>query len=305
MRCWLFALLALLAAAAGCATGSDETEGETSAAVSEDQCLIARYTGANTHRPSSSFFGGEVLARGGERVSVMALEVNGADDFDVLIVGAGERAGATGSLGTVKLAELVSKVDASYHFEVHDRQGRARGFRATIDVLRDRPDCLNFRRICYRAIGGQCEGISVLAPATYLPDGRRKLFVSVGSQLHDTCCLARSDGAFCTSATRRRDLNPFVADAVCAAEWNRAWYDTTNAAFWPHVFDPTQFEYSVRPCARATGSYGYLTWDIATGAPTDASWVPPTDARIDRSDAQDWCKNGAGGWGGLFYTFCK
>jgi hypothetical protein len=304
MRCFLFALLASLAFGTGCATGVDDTE-ETSAAASSAQCLIARYTGANTDTPSSAFFGEEVLARAGQRVSVTAVEVNGADDFDVLIVGAAERAGATASLGTVKLAEIVSKVDASYHFEVHDKQGRARGFRATIDVTLDRSDCLYERRLCYRAIGGQCEGILFAAPAKYLPDGKRKLWVSVGSQLHDTCCLARSDGAFCTGATRGRDLNPFAENGPCAAEWNRAWYDTKNAAFWPRIFDPTQFDYSVRPSAQTSGSYGYLTWDIATGTPTNASWLPPTGATIDRSDAPEWCKNGTGGWGGLFYTRCK
>jgi hypothetical protein len=300
MRLCFFAFLAV----AGCGTVSDEGEDETSSAASStDPCLIARYTGTNSNAPGSSFFGSEVLARAGQRVSATAVEVNGEDDFDVLIVGADVRAGATGSLGTVKLAEIVSKVDANYHFEVHDRSGRARGFRATIDVLRDRPDCLNERRICYRATGGQCEGIA-FASATFLPDGRRQLWVSVGSQLHDTCCLAHSDGAFCTSATRGRDLNPFTGDAVCAAEWNRAWYDTKWGASWPQIFDPTQFEYSVRPAARTNGSYRHLIWNVAQGAPAEGSWRPPSGAWIDKADAAEWCPSGTGR-AGVWYDRCQ
>jgi hypothetical protein len=294
-----FALLGFVAAFAGigaCAPPAEEDDIETAgAAVSQsDQCLVQRYTAENGAAPSAFFSGNEVLARAGQRVSVAAVDSKGDVGFEVLIVGADQRAPATSASGDVKLAEIVSSVDARYHFEIRDASGRARTFRATIDVILDRPDCVNGRRLCYRAIGSQCKGIPVLAPAKYLADGRRTLSISAGSQLHDTCCLAHSDGQFC-GGNEGRDLNPLSGDIVCGPEWNRAWYDTKNLASWAQVFDPTQFEYAVSPVARTTGSYAYLTWAIATGEPTKASALPASGSWTDKSDASRWCSRGVGG----------
>jgi hypothetical protein len=91
---------------------------------------------------------------------------------------------------------------------------------------------------CFGGIGVRCKGIAGVAsftkhPNTCLVDG----WMSVGSILHDKCCLATNNTGFSCSGINKGNK------ALCKQEWNEAWYNTQCTQLgaprqWRHTFGP-------------------------------------------------------------------
>ena len=91
---------------------------------------------------------------------------------------------------------------------------------------------------CFGGIGVRCKGIAGVAPFTKHPntcfvDG----WMSVGSILHDKCCLASNNTGFSCSGINKGNK------ALCKQEWNEAWYNTQCTQLgaprqWRHTFGP-------------------------------------------------------------------
>jgi hypothetical protein len=301
VRCSALIALGIL----GCACGSTgEHESYSEELDDSGYCLIARTTQDSSGSPTDAFFGSELEARTGQRLLLVAVDANpygdvldSGADFEPTIVGAGSVFGTTYGLGDLKIIDATVLADGRYHFEVHDKQGRARVFRATLDVTHNSPSCMLIKA-CYRAVGPSCGGVSIVAPPELLADGTRRLWVTPGSQLHDSCCLQHPHGVHCGGND---------SDRACGAEWNRAWYDSKHSATWWHTYDPTQIEYQVDRSAETTGTYPYKGQNVAVGRPLSYwGWYPPDGAWVDAKDAAAWCPKGTSGTTSLTgYTECS
>lgn len=92
---------------------------------------------------------------------------------------------------------------------------------------------------CFGAVGPHCEG----APGTptYLNKDTCKVeaYVSVGSILHDNCCLDNPKGKYCdgVAAGVGDDLSG-NDKKVCSREWRKAVYNSRDGRTWKAVFGP-------------------------------------------------------------------
>lgn len=90
---------------------------------------------------------------------------------------------------------------------------------------------------CFGGVGVRCEGIVIVAPFTKhddtcLVDG----WMSVGSILHDRCCLATGNAGYSCAALNQGDKR------LCKKEWDEAWYNTQCTALGPALAAPRQWQ---------------------------------------------------------------
>jgi hypothetical protein len=90
---------------------------------------------------------------------------------------------------------------------------------------------------CFGGVGVRCEGIAVVAPFTKhddtcLVDG----WMSIGSILHDRCCLATGNAGYSCAALNQGDKR------LCKKEWDEAWSNTQCTALGPALAAPRQWQ---------------------------------------------------------------
>jgi hypothetical protein len=83
---------------------------------------------------------------------------------------------------------------------------------------------------CFGAVGPMCAGAPG-AGVTELGNGRVKMKASVGSILHDNCCLANPDGKWCGKHKE------FGHNGTCDKEWNKAVWNTIDGRQWDVEFN--------------------------------------------------------------------
>jgi hypothetical protein len=137
---------------------------------------------------------------------------------------------------------------------------------------------------CFGAVGPNCDGVPVLAPCDFNAATNTYLCqVSVGSQMHDSCCGRFPNGFNCGS--------PFVPIATCppgtphcCEEWAHAQSDTVNGRQFSARFKGDQTAIA-GPLAQVNDS----TFD----PPTPFAYLVPGGTRVLMTDAQlGWCKFG-------------
>jgi len=107
---------------------------------------------------------------------------------------------------------------------------------------------LNKVEQCFGAVGNQCDGVPLPAFLDHNIDFKRKenldgsitVGVTVGSILHDICCVRHPNGKACTGWKSPLDDLPNAHDGHCIAEWDKAWYNTMMGRGWNHTFGPYQ-----------------------------------------------------------------
>jgi len=95
---------------------------------------------------------------------------------------------------------------------------------------------------CFGAVGPKCNG-APNAGVTPNADGTVTMMVSVGSILHDNCCLmnppvegANPGGKFCNGV-----LSEFSNNGQCILEWDKAFWNTTvDRRQWAWTFNPSE-----------------------------------------------------------------
>lgn len=81
---------------------------------------------------------------------------------------------------------------------------------------------------CFGAIGNKCDGGGnpvadvAMPPAVDRGNGMKRQWVSVGSILHDNCCLSYSDGQHCRGFNVQQEFMP--DSGHCVLEWRKAFY---------------------------------------------------------------------------------
>lgn len=91
---------------------------------------------------------------------------------------------------------------------------------------------------CFGGIGVQCQGIPVFAEYSNDPDNCLVTgWMSVGSILHDRCCVATNNAGYSCSGLNQGNRR------LCRKEWQEAWDNTQCTALgavrqWPHTWGP-------------------------------------------------------------------
>jgi hypothetical protein len=135
---------------------------------------------------------------------------------------------------------------------------------------------------CFGAVGSNCDGVAPVSSCSTRSDATVECQVSVGSQLHDTCCSHNPGGSFCGGSG-----NPLNWPSNCSAEFSHATNDTASTRQFPKVFDPTQ------PAYGPTFDMAYWpTNDWNRGKPTAKAIPTPVGKALWDVDAQNgWCAN--------------
>jgi len=148
---------------------------------------------------------------------------------------------------------------------------------------------------CFGGIGNGCDGVAGIAPSTRRQDGTIDLRVSVGSILHDNCCLRNPEGHQCRGYTVMQET--FGNDA-CAAEWRKAVYNTRDGRLWTGRFGPypcsnTEDDLTDKPGRQtAVPSFlGGLTPVTELETASSRRLAAPPGTRLDATDAA-FCASG-------------
>ena len=151
---------------------------------------------------------------------------------------------------------------------------------------------------CFGAVGSNCDGVGSwpfgLAPCSLVGDGVHiDCQVSVGSQMHDTCCMQNPTTGKCChgDCPNLWELLPFCDDDSdpCCIEWKHAFNDTASG-FAGGVRQWTK-RFELDHVAECGTVLAYTTPDDSS-YPTESSFYPPTDGttKIWWLDAQwGWC----------------
>lgn len=95
---------------------------------------------------------------------------------------------------------------------------------------------------CFGAIGNGCAGggggpADLLAPpAKDIGGGMKTQEVSVGSILHDNCCVDNPNGQHCNGYNAAQEL--MNDSQPCVKEWRKAFYNTRDGRKWTATFGP-------------------------------------------------------------------
>ncbi|HZI03778.1 MAG TPA: hypothetical protein VEZ71_07135 [Archangium sp.] len=153
----------------------------------------------------------------------------------------------------------------------------------------------NVPNTCFGASGSNCSGFpdGFCSNSTTTP-GWVSCRVSIGSQMHDSCCMRYPGGETCGSTTAQYCSPPAGSKYVgstyrcCKAEWDHAVGDMAAGRYWSWGFNESVV---------APPGYSMVTTIVSGGEVTarynSNSIRPKSGAVIWKVDAaQGWCPNG-------------
>merc|ERR1712032_1777554 len=138
------------------------------------------------------------------------------------------------------------------------------------------------------------------------PGGKVELKTSVGSILHDLCCMERPWGAFCHSSNYPIDatidlLGNADNSCDCLLEWRKAAWNLLRGRYWSHEFEKAgqsqdiSFDLTVQrmswlPTGSGTNYVSYKsTWGITERQAT-SGLCAPEGTRLDCPSEDNNCK---------------
>ena len=139
---------------------------------------------------------------------------------------------------------------------------------------------------CFGAVGSNCDGVPILSYCSDKADGLRECQVSVGSEMHDTCC------SFPSNFNGKNCGGDGSQPTLCSKEWDHAWNDTGTTRQWPVTFNPTVVRY--RTAGTQLAITVLLPNGSATSYPTSIGLKTPSGKSIWDEDAfRGWCLSGS------------
>ena len=148
---------------------------------------------------------------------------------------------------------------------------------------------------CFGGVGPQCGGAPG-APNTWSASNNGyMMFVSVGSILHDNCCLRNPAGKWCggTGVDGRNPAGEGNHNGTCVREWDKAWFNTLQARQWRVPVNPT----TVADLTPAAGRRSVLR-EGTVYAPEEVNasrqYAAPAGTSLDVGD-EAFCASGRAG----------
>lgn len=197
--------------------------------------------------------------------------------------------------GARKLVDTTASATGTYRIQIYTASAVGVPTRAIFDVV---PATCTGLDTCFGASGKNCEGFPN-GSCSEQSDGRYRCDVTVGANMHDSCCSANPNGSNCggTGGTGGALCTPPAGSSYkapytcCQAEWDHAVGDA--AAFRLHKFlmDPVKTGYR-----RTTLATTVVVNAKVTAKPTPASGsnpggiLAPAGTKLWTPDAQQgWC----------------
>ena len=156
-------------------------------------------------------------------------------------------------------------------------------------------DLSNVPNTCFGASGSNCSGLpGGFCSNSTTTAGWVNCSVSVGSEMHDTCCAQYPGGESCGGATAQYCTPPAGSGYVgssyrcCKGEWDHAVGDMAAGRYWSWGFK----ESVVAPAGYRMANTAVLGGQV-TAYPTTNSIRPKSGSAIWKVDASmGWCANG-------------
>lgn len=194
--------------------------------------------------------------------------------------------------GARKVVDTTASTTGAYRIQIYSSSAVGVPTRGNLDVV---PASCTGLDTCFGASGKNCEGFPN-GSCSEQQDGRYRCDVTVGANMHDSCCSAHPNGsncggngsALCTPPAGSGYQAPYTC---CKAEWDHAVGDA--AAFRLHKFlmDPVKTAYRRTTLATTVVVNGQVTAN-----PTPASGYnpgaikAPAGTKLWTPDAQrGWC----------------
>lgn len=153
----------------------------------------------------------------------------------------------------------------------------------------------NVSNTCFGASGSNCSGLpNGFCSNSDTTPGWVNCSVSVGSQMHDTCCMQYPGGESCGGSTAQYCTPPANSKYVgstyrcCKGEWDHAVGDMAAGRYWSWGFK----ESVVAPAGYRMANTAVLGGEV-TASTTSNSIRPKSGSVIWKVDANmGWCPNG-------------
>lgn len=192
-------------------------------------------------------------------------------------------------------ATKVVDVKAKYRIQIYTSSQVGVPTRAIFDVV---PATCTGLDTCFGASGKNCQGFPN-GSCSEQSDGQYRCDITVGANMHDSCCSANPNGrncggdesAICLAPAGSSYKNPYTC---CQAEWDRAVGDAASFRLHKFLMDPVKTGYRRTTLARTVVVGGAVTAkpSPASGANPGAIKAP-AGTKLWLPDAQQgWCASG-------------
>jgi hypothetical protein len=153
----------------------------------------------------------------------------------------------------------------------------------------------NVPNTCFGASGSNCSGLpNGFCTNSTTTAGWVNCSVSVGSQMHDTCCMQYPGGENCNGSPTAQYCTPpgnsgyGTPYRCCKAEWDHARNDMAAGRYWSWGFK----ESVVAPAGTRLATTAVRNGQV-TAYPTSLSIKAKSGSTIWKTDAEmGWCANG-------------
>lgn len=194
--------------------------------------------------------------------------------------------------GARKLVDTTAATTGTYRIQIYSSSAAGVPTRGIFDVV---PATCTGLDTCFGASGKNCEGFPN-GSCSEQQDGRYRCDVTVGANMHDSCCSANPNGSNCGGNGGAQCTPPAGSSyqapyTCCQAEWDHAVGDA--AAFRLHklLMDPVKTGYRRTTLATTVVANGQVTAKPAPASGYNPGAIKaPAGTKLWTPDAQQgWC----------------
>jgi hypothetical protein len=204
------------------------------------------------------------------------------------------RALGRGTLAALALAVTAGALHAQDEIEYNDRGKPIRRPGSYTPTPSTNPTTGPFAgryEYCFAGVGPQCAGAPG-APVRLRSTGTYAMMVSVGSILHDNCCLRNPAGKWCggTGVDGVNKAEEGNHNGQCVKEWDKAWWNTIDRRQW-EVAVNTTVPGNLTPAPGRLASRKDGTMETIEEVVQSRLYSAPAGTSLDRGD-EAFCASG-------------
>lgn len=193
--------------------------------------------------------------------------------------------------GARKLVDTTASATGTYRIQIYSSSVGGVPTRGMFDVV---PATCTGLDTCFGASGKNCEGFPN-GSCSEQQDGRYLCDVTVGANMHDSCCSANPNGSNCGGNGGAQCTPPAGSSykapyTCCQAEWDHAVGDAAAFRLHKYLMDPVKTGYRRTTLATTTVVNGQVT-----AKPTAASGYNPGAIRAP-AGTKLWTPDAQQGW---------
>jgi len=197
--------------------------------------------------------------------------------------------------GARKLVDTTANSAGQYRIQIYTSSQVGVPTRAIFDVV---PASCTGQDTCFGASGKNCEGFPN-GSCGEQSDGQYRCDITVGANMHDSCCSAHPNGsncggdgsAICIAPVGSSYKNPYTC---CKAEWDHAVGDAASFRLHKLMMDPVKTAYRRTTLAKTVVAGGEVTAvPLPASGANPGAIKAPAGTKLWLPDAQQgWCASG-------------